>query len=47
MRVRQLVPTKFATTYGTAEDGDKVTTWWMWVGKCFKIKHSIISHGPR
>jgi hypothetical protein len=47
MRLRQIVPTKFANGYRESIDNGKTwtpmfTTWWMWKGKCFRIKRTII-----
>jgi hypothetical protein len=46
-RVRQLIPTKFATANQTSEDDGKTwrpifSTWWMWLGRCYKVKHTAI-----
>lgn len=43
MRLRQAVPTKFATAYrhDVGEGGRNVPvfcTWWMWLGRCFAVK---------
>lgn len=47
MRIRQVIPTKFATANRTSFDDGKTweprfVTWWMWAGKCFKIKSRMI-----
>lgn len=57
-RVRQLIPTKFATGYRVpnvaveqpqpplvyieAGSTPTFTTWWMWLGRCFKVRHTAI-----
>jgi hypothetical protein len=46
-RMRQLIPTKFATAYRTREDSGHewkpvFTTWWMWLGRCFRVNHTAI-----
>lgn len=49
-RIRQLIPTKFATAYRTNHgEGEEVEpydpefcTWWMVWGKCFAIKRTAI-----
>jgi hypothetical protein len=55
-RLRQLVPTKFATGHRVqafeitnnapimgGEDWRPVfTTWWMWLGRCYRTRHTAI-----
>lgn len=46
-RLRQLVPTYFATAYRTHEEPaaewtPMFSTWWMWLGRCFRVKHTEI-----
>lgn len=46
-RIRQLVPTHFATAYRTREEpatewAPVFSTWWMWFGRCFKVRHTAI-----
>jgi hypothetical protein len=56
-RLRQLIPTKFATghrvqaveiTHSTIPvqgEGDwrpVFSTWWMWLGRCYRVKHTAI-----
>ena len=47
MRIRQATPTKFATAYRTREEPETewtpmFSTWWMWLGRCFKVRHTAI-----
>jgi hypothetical protein len=46
-RMRQLVPTKFATVYGDVERGNVPVfcTWWMWFGRSFKVEREDIAFG--
>jgi hypothetical protein len=49
MRVRQLIPTKFATAYGAHRDGKVIPefcTWWMWLGRSFKVERTVVPYGP-
>ena len=43
-RLRQLIPTKFATGCGEYRDGDTpiptFITWWMWFGHVFKVRRT-------
>jgi len=44
-RIRQLIPIKFATGYETREEPETEWTpmfsrWWMWLGRCYKVKHT-------
>jgi len=46
-RIRQLIPTKFATGYRTQGDDKSewtpmFSTWWMWMGRCFRVRHTAI-----
>jgi hypothetical protein len=47
-RIRQLIPTKFATAYregvnGRPSDGTPTfASWWMWGGRCFNVKRRAI-----
>lgn len=46
-RLRQIVPTKFATAYREGvEDGKGGTpifaTWWMVWGRCFRVNHRVV-----
>jgi len=46
-RIRQLVPTKFATGHRRSVDDGKTwtpmfTTWWMWLGRCYKVRQDAI-----
>lgn len=56
-RLRQLIPTKFATAYRVLSgeityssipvqwEGNShpvFTTWWMWLGRSFHVKHTAI-----
>lgn len=43
-RVRQLVPTRFATAYRSGgKDGKPVfVTWWMMWGRSFRVKRTLI-----
>jgi hypothetical protein len=47
-RIRQLIPTKFATAcreLGTDEnpkDEPVFIQWWMWMGHSFKVQRSVI-----
>lgn len=44
MRVRQLIPTRFATTHRPSYWGQDLgpirTRWWMWRGRCFWVRHT-------
>jgi hypothetical protein len=48
MRLRQLIPTKFATAYralGTVaepKDVPEFCTWWMWLGHVFNVNRTEI-----
>jgi hypothetical protein len=45
-RIRQLVPTKFATAYVADPDGRNeptFCTWWMWLGRSFAVKRIVIA----
>jgi hypothetical protein len=44
MRVRQLIPTKFATAYREGDEhGQPVfVTWWMLFGRCYKVRRTAI-----
>jgi len=48
MRLRQVIPTKFATAYryDVDENGENgaplFVTWWMWAGRCFKINRTVV-----
>lgn len=46
-RLRQLIPTKFATAVGENK-GEKIVptfvTWWMWLGRSFKVNRSVVPH---
>lgn len=49
MRVRQLIPTKFATAVGEHKEGRVIptfVTWWMWLGKSFKVNRTVVPYGP-
>ena len=43
-QLRQLIPTKFATGCGEFRGGDTpiptFITWWMWLGRSFKVKRT-------
>ena len=47
MRLRQAIPTKFATAYRRVDYRDdeamKTTpifcTWWMWLGRSYRVNH--------
>ncbi len=47
-RLRQLIPTKFATAYrtnhgdGTDPHTPEFCTWWMWLGRCYRIHRTTI-----
>jgi hypothetical protein len=48
-RLRQLIPTKFATVYRTVSPRDGIEpntpmfcTWWMVWGKCYRVNHRAI-----
>lgn len=45
MRLRQAVPTKFATAYRHDADGVNTPMFcscWMWLGRCFAVKRHAI-----
>ena len=48
MRVRQLIPTKFATgvrelgTEKEPRDEAVFVQWWMWFGKSFKVQRTVL-----
>lgn len=45
MRLRQAVPTKFATGYRRDPDGANepvFCAWWMWLGRCFKVTRTVL-----
>lgn len=37
--MKNLIPKKYKTKYSTEGDQQFGCTWWMWLGKCFRIKH--------
>jgi hypothetical protein len=46
-RIRQLIPTKFATANRTSSDDGKTwtpqfVTWWMWLGHCYRVRRHAI-----
>ena len=44
-RLRQLIPTKFATAYGAHTDEGVVPTfctWWMFLGRSFKVQRTAL-----
>lgn len=47
-RIRQLIPTKFATSYGSVQDQVTVpmfATWWMWLGRCYRVRRHVVPYG--
>ena len=51
-RIRQLVPTKFATVHRMVfpdlpddhpdQNAPEFVRWWMWMGRCFRIQRTAI-----